>query len=75
MFVSAGPGIVLAAACVQVQTTLFGYLWGRLEGSLMHLFQVICIAIATSARQGDYLVFGCSILLMSMSLVLAGCLL
>lgn len=41
----------------------------------MHLFQVICIAIATSARQGDYLVFGCSILLMSMSLVLAGYLL
>lgn len=61
MLVSVGLGIVLAAACVQVKTTVFGYLWGMLEGSLMHLFQVICIAIAASARQGHYLIFGCSI--------------
>lgn len=75
MFVSAGLGTILASACVQVKTTVFGYLWGILEGSLMHLFQVICIAIATSARQGHYLIFGCSILPMGMRLFLAGCLL
>lgn len=52
MFVSAGLGCVLAAARIQVEMTLLGYLWGVLEGSLLHRFQVICTAIELQAGRG-----------------------
>lgn len=73
MVASAGLGSVLAAACVQVEMTVFGYLWGVLEGSLMHRFQVICTAIETSGRQGAAPIFGCSILLARVWTLVAGC--